>query len=181
MEIKTPIATWVLAKLYNEELPIQRKDLMKYLCNASFDSMTGENDFANTMKQLLDSKYIENITREYSDFLPVTDNLSLPEEEQTTRLQEVKRKRDGYVITETGIYAFRKQIGTPIEKIRPHLTKLSMTAKTEKFRRVIETLKSESDVMGPVIKLCVENAPLILEFMKAMPAILQSFGINLQL
>ena len=178
MDIKTPVATWVLARLYNEEKPIQRKNLMKYLCNASFDSMTGEKDFGNTLKQLIDAKYIENTTEEYADFLDVLENPNAPEEEQTTRLQEVKRKREGFVITESGIYVFRKQIGTPLEKIQTYIDKIPSVT-TNKFKKIVDALKLASDIISTAVKLCVDNAPLVLEFIQKVAYELRSVGINL--
>lgn len=50
LDINTPIATWVLARLFDDDMPIPRKNLLKKLCQASFDSMNADNDFADTMK-----------------------------------------------------------------------------------------------------------------------------------
>ncbi|MDE1764972.1 MAG: hypothetical protein KGI27_01725 [Thaumarchaeota archaeon] len=180
MDIKTSVVTWILSYLYNQNVPIPRKDLLKKLCNASFDSMTGSNDFDSAIKQLTDAKYIENTTREVSEYVPVIDNLNLPEEEQTNKLQEMKHRVEGIVITEDGIFEYRKQIGTPLEKIQPHLDKVSASPQAQEFKGIIKTLKFSDDVIGSAVKLCIENAPLIVKFIKEVPRILTSFGVNIQ-
>lgn len=180
LDIKTPVTTWVLSYLYDKDVPVPKKELLKKLCKASFESMTSYNDFDNAIKQLTDAKYIENITKEVQDFVTLIDNPNLPDEEQTNRLQEVKRKVEGYVITEAGIFEYVKQIGTPITKIQPHLDKLTGTAQAQKFKTIIDTLKLYSDTIGSVVKLCIENAPLVLKFIKEIPPVLLSFGVNIQ-
>ena len=141
--------------------------------------MTSENQFGNTMKHLIEAKYIEHAKQEYSDFIPITDNPDMPLEEQTTRLQEVTRKREGYAITEAGIYAFRKQIGTPLELCQKNLDKIPQTATMGKFKKILETLRSEHNMIDSAVKLCVENAPFVLDFIKGAAAILAPHGIRL--
>lgn len=172
LDIKTPTATWILARLYDEEIPISRKNLMKNLCQASFDSMVGENDFGNTMKQLTDAKYIEQINQSYTDLVTSPSLLA-----GVGGSQQVTREREGYVITELGIYAFRKQIATPLEKIKANIDKVPSMSRFEKFKNIIATLKANSNLISLGVKLCVENAPLVIDFIKTMHAELVQLGI----
>jgi hypothetical protein len=177
LDVKTPIATWVLARLFNENHPISRKDLLRHLCQASFDSMTGDKDFANTIQKLIDAKYIEYTKEAYQDLVPVKDNDAFAIQ-SSTKLQEIHRVSEGYVITDDGIIAFRRQIVTPLEKIQSHLNKIPSTIiKDNRFSKIFDALKSNANILESAIQLCINNAPQILEFIRHVSNQLTSMGI----
>ncbi|HYL65903.1 MAG TPA: hypothetical protein VEU72_01975 [Nitrosopumilaceae archaeon] len=153
MNIKTPVATWILARLFNENKPVLRKDLLRNLCQASFDSMTSDDDFSKTTEMLVKGKYIQSVD---------IDNAT-----GTT----------GYLITEEGIIAFRRQISTALEKIQRQLDKIPSVTRNSKFTNIVNALKSNSNILTTSIKLCIDNAPQILEFIKTVTNELRSVGI----
>lgn len=180
LDIRKPIATWILARLFDEDTPIPRKDLLRNLCQASFDSMLADTDFSQTINNLLNARYIEESEKEYTNFVPVKDNSSghTAHGTNTNRTRQVTQKIQGYIITEEGIIAFRKQIGTPLEKIQPHLNLFTGSAsRFDKFKKIIESIKNKSNVLVPAVKLCIENAPLVLEFLQEAQQVLTSHGI----
>lgn len=179
LDINTPIATWVLARLFDEEMPIPRKNLLKKLCQASFDSMNADNDFADTMKKLEAEEYIEYSKADAPEFLPVQEHNVVSYLPSETKLQKVTKTHKGYVITEAGIIAFRRQIATPLEKIRRYADKLS-SSHISKFEQLINELKSKSgSIISFAIKKCIDDAPYILKFIDSSKRELYKLGISL--
>jgi hypothetical protein len=175
LNINTPIATWILARLFDDEKPITRKNLLKNLCQASFSSM-GDNDFDITIKQLESEKYIEFTRSSISENIHVNSmgTLGLG----GTKIQPVTKEYEGYVISEKGIIEFRKQIATKIEKIRPLLHRLELN-KIARFQKIIDTITSTASLTDSVVKLCIDNAPLVLDFIRTIPTELANIGIQL--
>lgn len=171
MDIKTPIATWVLARLYDEKHPIPRKDLLKHLCQKSFDSMTNDSDFATTIDDLVESKCITFTKETFQEFvsIPQPANIMNLNFAPSAKMKEVTTTREGYVIDDDGIIAFRRQIATPLEKIKDKIDKESTMIPSQykaKFEEIINTLKTGSDIINMAIRFCVDDAPHILEFIK---------------
>ena len=150
MKLTAPTAVWILAKLYDEEDPIGRKPLLKKLCQASFDLMNEGTEFSNTLAQLEKEKYVE---QSYGT-------------------------EKGYEITEDGIIAFRRNFGTPFEKIKNRADKLP-ELKNSKFSLIVKTIKDSSDATTTAAKLCIDNAPLVLEFLMYARSELTKLGINI--
>jgi hypothetical protein len=177
MNIKTAISTWILARLMDEEYPISRKNLLKQLCQASFASMTRDDEYGETIEELKKAGYIEfkqaNVTR----FIPINDGLGLSFSNQK-RLERVNEPREGYEITEDGIREFRKQIVTTIDHIRPEIERVSKN-NIKKFETIIETIRRTSNLMESVTKLCIDNAPLVLDFINTVRSELVKLGINI--
>ena len=178
LDIKTPISTWILARLFDEELPLGEKDLLRKLCQASFDSMNADNDFDNAITALRTAGYIEHGEKEYRELVPLRNNSLLTVQE--TGMHEVTRKRTGFSITKAGIIAFRRQIATPIEKIVSNVNKLD-PSKTSPFKKILNELNSHRSILEASIALAIENAPHILEFIKNMAHQLALIGITVPL
>src|SRR5437867_10286624 len=104
MDIKQPVPLWIMARLYNEEHPVSLDDLARKLCQQSFESMVGDNDFNEAIQKLAEAKYIEYGERTFS----VPSVLAAADRHVTYH---------GYWITVDGIIAFRRQMGVPVEKI----------------------------------------------------------------
>lgn len=179
--IKTPIATWILARLYDEDNPISRKNLLRNLCQASFDSMSVDTDYSTTLSELEKEELIEFERRQVSDFIPVQQQsgfnpaMTPPE----TKLKEITKHVEGYSITEKGIIAFRKDIATPVEKIKKLTNKLS-SSNQSKFRGILDELKRHTDsITSFAVNKCIENAPYILEFLKDCSNDLLNHGISI--
>ena len=155
MDIYTPIPTWILAKLYEEEHPIERKTLLKNLCQASFDLMNEDSEFSNILTELQRAKYIERSdgTKNGYDIIQ-------------------------YEITEYGIIAFRRKFGNLFEKIKIYADK-SQEIRSSKFSPMVRIIKHSSDMSTTVAKMCIDNAPLVLEFLKYAGSELMKLGINI--
>jgi len=169
LNVQTPIATWVLARLYEEQHPIPRKDLLKHLCQKSFDMMTNDSDFATTMDELIESECIKLTEETFQDFVPIRETNPLVIAMNTQpKLKEITVTRKGYVIEDNGIIAFRRQIATPLEKIKDKVDKGAVFPNTykTKFEEIVNTLKTSSDVIHTAIRFCVDDAPHVLEFIK---------------
>jgi len=164
MDIRNPIATWVLAKLYEEDQPISRKEILKKLCQASFESMSEMDEFSTIIKQLEDEKYIEYTRGNYTEYIPVQSKSSFATSSET-KLQPVTKRKEGYEIGEAGIIAYRAQIISPLEKIKTQ-TDILPNEKESKFSVLTDKLKATRDVAEFAVKKCIENAPQILEFIK---------------
>lgn len=169
MNIKTPIATWILTSLFDGGLPVSEKTLARNLCQASFASMAGDEDFEEIVKELEKSGYIEFTSKETTTHIqvpiPVAPSM-IPLFDKTKpdyKIQEVKVDHSGYVITVSGIMAVRRQIITPIEKIKQNIENYPEN-KVGKFKTIIDHLKSNATVTLSTIKLCIDNAPLFLDF-----------------
>ena len=162
-----PISTWILARLYDEEVPISRKNLLRNLCQASFDSMIANDDFSSIFDALIKNHYIEFEKQSYEDFYPVkkVDTIQFSENEEIS-MQKITKIKEGFVISEQGIILFRTRIITQIEKIRPHLKKLENVE--TRFHSLIKELQSNSNTSQVIIKACIENTPLVLEFINSV-------------
>ncbi len=140
--------------------------------------MTGDNDFADVMKELEKEHYIKFKKETYEDFKPVAVNYGPPDEppeESSTRFEKIMRTREGYVIEEPGINAFRRQIVTTIKEIKPHVDKLSTI--DGKFGKIINSVRSTVDLTKTVTKLCIENTPLLVDFIKSAMSLLYKVDI----
>lgn len=178
LNINTPITTWILARLFDEEYPIPRKTLLKRLCQASFTSMMNDEDFGNEMEALEKDGYIEFERKDRIEHMPLTEENIVSATMTSTRYERVSTPVEGYVITEKGIIAFRKEIVTKIQNIKPHIDRLA-AYKIEKFKTITETVEFSTDLLKDVVKLCVDNAPLVLEFIKSATTELSKIGIPL--
>lgn len=175
MNIQTPIATWILARLYDEPHPVPRKDLLKHLCQKSFDSMTNDSDFAKTIDDLIKSKYIEFTKDTFQEFVPIREtDVLVVAMGGANKMKEVTSTREGYVIAEDGIIAFRRQIATPLEKIKKKIESGSILPASykPKFEQIVNALKTSHDIIHTAIIFCVDDAPQILEFIKMTMSLL---------
>lgn len=175
MDVKTPIATWILARLFNDDIPVTRKNLLRNLCQASFDSMTNDEDFSEAIRKLENAKYIEYARKKHTELAPIHNPVLIT---MSTGMQEVERTIEGYTITEAGIMAFRRQIITPLEKIIPHVSK-TRSSKIPQFAEIVTTLSSTINLAKSVVDLCTNNAPQVLDFIKILHNDLLSLGINI--
>ncbi len=63
---KSSIASWVLAKLYDQSQPLHRLELLKMLCQESFDLMNETNEYPDTLKTMVKLDYIAFKDEKYS-------------------------------------------------------------------------------------------------------------------
>lgn len=153
MESNSPTFVWILAKLYDEEKPINRKNLLKKLCQASFELMSNETvDFNNALASLERLKCIEHNWDESGTSI--------------------------FVISEVGIIKFRKDLGTPLIKINQNVDKFS-SVKNKKFLNILEKIKNSSDITTLAVKLCVDNTPFFIEFLNFASTQLLKYNIRL--
>lgn len=116
---------------------------------------------------------------ESSEFLPIQEHNVVSYLPSETKLQKVTKTHKGYVITEGGIIAFRRQIATPLEKIRMYADKFS-SSHTSKFGQLINELKSKSgSIISFAIRKCTDDAPYILKFIDLSKRELYKLGISL--
>jgi len=181
MYIKTPIATWILARLYDVDNPLPRKNLLRNLCQASFDSMSVDTDFSTTLSELEKEGLIEFERKDISDFIPIQQQsgfnpaLTPPE----TKLKEITKHVEGYSITEKGIIVFRRDIATPVEKIKKFTNKITPKNQS-KFREFLDELKRHTgSITSFAVNKCIENAPYVLEFLKDCGNDLMNSGISI--
>lgn len=170
MDIKSSIPTWVLSELFDGGLPRSEENLARNLCNASFASMTNDDDFEKNIEDMTTAGYIQYTTEESIDYkeIPITTpGLSVMSQlTPNYKIKEITRKHTGYVITTKGIMAFRKQIITPIDKILPHIDKLS-NIQGGKYGEIIKEMKSSAQTITRfVISKCIDNAPFFLKFLE---------------
>ena len=92
--------------------------------------------------------------------------------------EKVSKTHEGYVITEKGIIAFRKEIVTKIEGIKTQIDRLA-NYKIEKFNEITSRISYSTDILKDVVKLCTDNAPLVLEFIKTATTELSKIGVAL--
>ena len=142
MKIPNSTAAWVLAELYIKDGLVPRMSLLRGLCQASFDSMNDENEFSNTIAELGKAGYIE---------------------------QPFSESR--YQITEMGIIIFRKEIGTPLQKAQDNYNEI-LELRDTKYDQIINALDQTTDITLTAAKLCVKNAPLVLEFVALLSTLI---------
>ena len=142
MKIRNPTAAWILAELYIKDDLVRRRSLVRQLCQASFESMNDENEFSSTMDELEQAGYIEQ---------PLSD----------TR----------YQITEMGMIIFRKEIGTPLQKAQDNYNEI-LELRDTKYDQIINALDQATDIALTAAKLCVKNAPLVLEFVALLSTLI---------
>ena len=134
MKIGNSTAVWILAKLYRDDGFVARRSLVRELCQASFDLMDDENEFANVIAKLDDNGYIIR-----------------------------QRNTTNYQITEKGMIVFRQEIGSPLKKAENNLN--FTASQNAKYESIIRVLKEGGDITLNAAILCIDNTPLLLEFL----------------
>ena len=153
------VEIWILARLFND-VCMDNKELLRELCDASFDMIQKASDYDAILEKLQETKYIEKVTKTIEDFKEVDGIIPLQKE-----LKPITRKISGFEITTEGIIVYRRKLITPFQKMKPHFSKINNEVTEAAYKKVINKLNS-SDIATVVIKECIENAPRINEILK---------------
>ena len=150
---KNVVAVWILARLYDDTGGITRQDLLKNLCQASFETMSNNDEsdsFHESLKQLINSKYIFDA----SSFTSGITSTIQPQADSGL-----------YKITDKGIVAVRKEFGNKFINIQKHADQLTaIVNKKPTYKKIFEAIKNSSNAVSTGIQLIVKNTPLVLSF-----------------
>ena len=172
--IRKNVNAWIICRLYDATRPISRLELSKQLCDASFDSMNSYEEFETALKELTDEKLIEFVHKTFTDRekgLSASIMAGLKEE-------DVQRDYEGYMITERGVFAYRKHLVNPAKTIRPHIGKLSQET-LNKYKNVVEVIQKSVNLGKDVALLGIASAPHLLQFIQRAYEELMKYGINI--
>lgn len=163
---------WILARLYNGAC-LDDKELLRKLCDASFDMIKETSDYDSALENLQNAKYIENVTKTIEAFEKIDTPFAL-----TPKLQQVNKKISGFEITRAGLIAYRKEIIFPIQKTKPYFSKLDKKLTEPTHKELLQKLINSSDMPTAIINACIDNAPLIMEILQKCFQLLSNHGIS---
>src|SRR5581483_5082343 len=116
-----PIALWIFARLFDSSINMGRRDLLKNLCQASFDTMNEVSDFDKGLELL------------------VTDGLI-----SSSKLGGEAH----YNITEKGIITFRKDlVKTVLDSVKKVENNPGLFTK---YKGIVESIKNTVEVVAAV-------------------------------
>lgn len=145
-DIVQPGHVWIMSKLVDKRsVSVSVKDMIYDLCDSALSYIKSENDLNKILRQLYNCNYIKKSPANMlAGGLPITD--------------------DAYVLTEKGMLAFRLQIMRPIVKACDEDVKVK-----EHLNAIKKTLQSNKiNIAKNIIELCLQNAVLIVEFVKCV-------------
>jgi hypothetical protein len=133
-----PVSTWILARLYDEDAGVTSRQLVKQLCQKSFQAMTSDDDYRRAMITLGNQGYITNVDS------------------------------NTHMITETGMIGLRRQVVYPIDKFIENGGNMPTSIRSKFYERVHHLQINKGHTTAAVVKWCIENTPEVLEFIKAI-------------
>jgi hypothetical protein len=78
-----------------------------------------------------------------------------------------KSRKDPYQITEAGMFTFRKEVVGAIQKREERFYKgIDAQEIAQKYNLILDTLSNTIDLAKKIAKICIENPPLIVQFLK---------------
>lgn len=163
-----------MCRLYDADRPVSSLDLSKQLCDASFDSMSSYEEFENTLNELSKENLIEFTKREFTD--EVASHSLFPQ----VSGRDVKREYEGFMITQKGVFVYRKQLVKPIQHIKSYLGKLSLDT-TNKYKNIVEVIQKSTNIAKDVSLIGIASAPQLVQFIEKAADDLKQFGVIVQL
>ena len=132
-----------------------------------------EEDYDLVLERLQGKKYIKRVTKTIEDFREVKESLAV-----TPKLQQVNKRISGFEITRAGIIAYRKDIISPFQKMRPYLSNLDKKLTETTHKEFLQELINSSSISTTIINACINNAPLVVEILITYAQLLSNMNIS---
>ena len=140
-------------RILSDDMPIKTRSMVVWILAKLYveeESITRK----SLVKELCQATF--DLMENANEFGVVVENL----ENKGYIYEETKK----YEITETGIIVFRREIISPLINAQKNLRKIPERI-LSMYEIIVQTLKSDGNTALNIAQLCVQNTPLVLDFL----------------
>jgi len=163
-----PISLWILARLMNDEL-MDKKDLLKKLCAASFDMIKDAEYYNKILEQMEDKKWIVITTKTIDNTKLMVDPSDQTFTYDPSQHSEPIKVTDqhiisGYQIDLEGIIKFRQCAVEPCKYLLDSIAEDGILPSDNTVEIFVAELKeSKNNLTSFVISRILNNAPYFIQ------------------